>query len=262
MASLFNEIWRFRKILWVTSKIEISQKYVGSALGSIWIFIYPVLFLSIYLFLYLVVFQVRFPGMSSLSYVVYVFSGLVPYLVIMESVSRGTLVIKENAHLIRNVIIPIDLIPVRVVMTSFLVQVPGFFLLLTLIALDDNLTVRILLLPLVFFFLGAMILGIVYFVASIGSIASDTTYIVSLVMLLLMFLSPIAFDASMVPSSLQVIIWVNPVTYPLEAIRWAMLENFDVNYIRLIIFPFLALVTLVMGSNFFVRLKGMIADNV
>lgn len=262
MLKLLENFWRYKRTILITAKLDLSQKYAGSALGSIWVFIYPILFLSIYLFLYLVVFQARFPGMSSLGYVVYVFSGLVPYLVIMESVTRGTLVIRENAHLIRNVIMPINLIPVRVVITSFMVQAPAFLLLLLLISVDGNLTWRIVFLPIVIFTTGLMLTGVVYIVSGVGALFSDTTYVVNLVMLLLMFLSPIAFDSSMVPNSLQAVIWLNPVSYPLEASRWVLLENANTNYYQLFMFPLLALFSLYFGLKFFNRLKGMIADNV
>lgn len=259
---LLRYVWSFRSILLRTSRLELSQRYAGSFLGWVWVLVYPVLFLSIYIFLYLVVFQIRFPSMSSLGYVVYVFAGLVPYLVIMESVTRGALVIRENIHLIRNVIIPVELVPVRLVIVSFMAQLPGFALLLVLVALDRNFGWRIVLLPVALALLALMLVGIVFMVSSVGVLLNDTAYITGLVMLLLMFLSPIAFEPSMVPANLQAIVYLNPVSYPLEGIRWTLLDSHDANTFRLAAFPLIAIATFVVGTNFFARFKGMMADNV
>ena len=149
LQSLTQVAWRFRNILKATSILELKQRYAGSAVGPAWIIIYPLVFLLIYLFLYMVVFQVRFPGSGTLSYVVYVFTGLVPYLIIMESVTRGLQIIRENIHLIKNVIMPIELIPVRLVMVSFLAQGASIALMICLALFDGEICWRILLLPVV-----------------------------------------------------------------------------------------------------------------
>jgi len=261
-ASLLTNAWRFRRMLVTTSVIELKQRYAGSALGPIWVLLYPLVFLSIYLFLYLVIFQVRFPGMSELGFVVFVFSGLVPYLVMMESLTRGALIIKENIHLIKNVIMPMELVPLRLVVVSFMGQSASFGLLLALILVDGDLSWRIVFLPAVLMLVAAFILGILYFVASLGVAFKDVGYIVNLAMVALMFLSPIAFKAEMVPAHLAAIVYLNPISYPLEALRWSLLASHDTNLVRLVAFPAVAAVLFVAGTSFFRRFKGLMADNV
>lgn len=260
--SLLADAWRFRRMLIATSVIELKQRYAGSALGQIWIVLYPLIFLSIYLFLYLVIFQVRFPGMSELGFVVFVFSGLVPYLVIMESLTRGALIIKENIHLIKNVIMPMELVPLRLVVVSFMAQTASLVLLLALILIEGDLGWRIIFLPAVLVLVAAFILGVVYFVASLGVVFNDVGYIVSLTMVALMFLSPIAFKAEMVPAHLAAIVYLNPISYPLEALRWSLLASHDANLFRLLAFPILAVMVFAAGTSFFRRFKGLMVDNV
>ena len=84
-----------------------------------WLFLQPALLLSVYLFVYLVVFKVRFPGFSRLDYVLYVFCGLVPFLGIIEAITLGAVSIKQNIHLVKNVMLPIELVPVRAVLVGF-----------------------------------------------------------------------------------------------------------------------------------------------
>lgn len=260
--ALLDAAWRFRQMLAATGILELKQRYAGSALGSAWILLYPAIFLSIYLILYLVIFEVRFPGMTSLGFVVFVFSGLVPYLVIIEAVTRGAVIVKENMHLIKNVIMPVELVPLRLVMVSLMAQTASFLVLIALSLIDGSLGWRVLFLPPILLLVSIYVLGFVYYVACLGVIFNDVAYIVNLAMVALMFLSPIAFKPDMVPTMLQAIVYLNPVSYPLEVIRWSVLSGYDVNLFRALVFPALSVGMFAAGASFFQRFKGLMADNV
>ena len=208
VLELGRAAWRFRGVLGATGLLELKQRYAGSVLGSSWIVLYPLLFLSIYIFVYLVIFKVRFPGVSEFGYVVFVFSGLVPYLVLMESVTRGAHVIREHLHLVKNVIMPIELVPLRLVLISCMGQAASLCFLIFLTILDGDLSWRIIFLPVVIVFFVMFVLGIVYYVSGLGAVFNDLGHILGLLMTALMFLSPIAFKPDMVPSMLKAIVYV------------------------------------------------------
>jgi lipopolysaccharide transport system permease protein len=108
--------WRLRRVLYASAKVELQKRYAGSMLGPVWTVLYPLLFLSVYVFLWLVVLRVRFPGETSrLGYVVFVFGGLVPYLFAVESVTTAAVSIRQNMPLVKGLIIPVELIPTRAV---------------------------------------------------------------------------------------------------------------------------------------------------
>jgi lipopolysaccharide transport system permease protein len=254
--------WRYKKVLAATSQIELRQKYAGSLLGSVWIILYPLILLGIYLFLYLVIFKMRFPGYSELNYVVFVFSGLIPYLFLMESLGRGAVIIRENMHLLRNVIVPPELVVVRLVLVAMMGQVVSFAVLLALIALDGDFTWRILFLPVVLLFAVAFLVGITFFVASLGAIFSDVSSIINLLLLFLLFVSPLAFQRSMVPANLQLIVDLNPLTYFFEAFRWTLLNSYPASALRVLVFPILSLAVYAAGTAFFRNFKGLMVDHV
>ena len=78
-----------RRLLVSTTRLELMKRYAGSVLGFAWVFLNPLLFLSVYVFLYLVVFKTTWPDMTSVGYTVFVFAGLVPFLSFME-VANGS----------------------------------------------------------------------------------------------------------------------------------------------------------------------------
>jgi lipopolysaccharide transport system permease protein len=104
-------IFRYRRMLAAITKIELAKRHAGSVLGFSWVVLQPALLLSVYVFVYMVVLRMRFEGFSRFDYVLYVFCGLVPYLGFMEGLTTGGLSIKQNIHLVKNVMLPIELIP-------------------------------------------------------------------------------------------------------------------------------------------------------
>lgn len=79
-AGVLRAVYRHHRILRETARQKFTEMYAGSVLGRAWALLFPLLFLCIYLFVFLVVFKFRFAGMSTAAFVLYVFSGLVPYM--------------------------------------------------------------------------------------------------------------------------------------------------------------------------------------
>jgi lipopolysaccharide transport system permease protein len=259
-TALLVMIFRHRRLLSATTRLELLKRYSGSVLGPAWVVLYPLLFLCVYLFLYLVVFKMRFPGFSELDYVVFVFSGLVPFLAVIESATTATASIKQNMHLIRNVIMPIDLIPVRTVGLALASEVVGLALLLVLLALDRDLSWKILALPLVLVVQAAFLIGLALILAALGVLFPDINPVVGLTFMLLLFISPIAFKPDMVPAGLDLVLALNPTTYMLEAFRACLLADHPLRVDRVLIFVMLSALLFVAGATFFRKFKGHIVD--
>src|SRR5437868_1465805 len=140
-------ISRNGRLLASITRVELAKRHAGSVLGLSWVVLQPALLLSVYLFVYMVVFKLRFPGYSRIDYVLYVFCGLVPYLGFMEALTSGGVSIKQNIHLVKNVMLPIELIPVRAVIVGMTSQFVSLGIVLVLSAVTGSLTYRVIFLP-------------------------------------------------------------------------------------------------------------------
>ena len=143
---------RQHKILFATTKTELTKRYAGSVMGLFWLILQPLLLLSVYLFVYLVVFKMNIPGYSKLDYVLYVFTGLVPFIGFSEALQIGTLSIKQNLHLVKNVMLPIELIPIRAVMLALTIQSIMVIIVIALSIINGSLSPYIFLLPIIIIF--------------------------------------------------------------------------------------------------------------
>lgn len=260
LRRLIDTIWRYRRILRATTEVELKKKFAGSALGSAWLVLHPLMFLMIYLFLFLVVFKVRFPDMSSIGYVVYVFAGLVPYLALMEGTTAGAVAIRQNMHLVRNVIVPIELVPVRTVLMALAAELVGLGVIVALLLIDGTLSWNVVWLPAIILLQLAFVLGIVLALAALGVLLPDLGYAINLVMIFLMFISPIGFRPETLPAAAQPLIWLNPVYYMLESFRSVLMAGYGPNYGHIAVFAVIALLSVIGGASFFHRFKGIIVD--
>lgn len=263
MMSLFKlvkHIWAYRRLLISSVRVEVRKRYAGSLLGVFWAVLSPLMFLCLYMFLYLVIFKVRFPGFSEFDFVAYVLAGLVPFLVVMDVANSSCQSIKANIHLAKNVIMPIELIPVRTVMVALIAEISGLAILILLFLLTGKLPVTVFALPIIFMLQVIFLIGVAWFFSAIGAIIPDITYVTNLFILFMLFVSPIGFQPDMVPSTLKVIVILNPFYYMLDSFRWSLLEGplFNVN---LIIFALIAFGTLALGAWVFYGLKDVITDN-
>lgn len=249
-----------RRVLQALTRLELQKKYAGSLLGYVWIALHPLLFLGAYIVVFMVIFNVTLPGMTGLGYTAFVFSGLVPFLTMMEVTTSAPLAIRQNLHLIKNVIVPVEIIPLRVVAGALAVQMVGLALLLVILALELSFSWKLLLLPVVVLFTALLLAGLALTLAPIGVIVPDLGHGIGIVMHLLMFVSPIAFRNEMVPPLVRFIVDWNPVTYVIEAYRGVLIPDYQPSMMRLAIFAALALVLFAIGCRVIQRFKSTIVD--
>jgi lipopolysaccharide transport system permease protein len=253
-------IWRYRRILKATTLVEVRKKFAGSVLGVFWAALNPLLFLCIYLFLTTVVFHASMPGLSSIGVVTFIFSGLVPFLALMEAATMGTACIKQNMHMIKNVIVPIDLVPVRTAITSAIVIGVGLVLTLLLLVIDGTLSGYVWLLPVVVLLQLLFMIGIAWLLSTLGILLPDLGYFINTLMVALMFISPIGFRANAIPANMQAIIWLNPVHYMIDSYRSVLISGFGPDWRNLAIFALISVLSFVAGASFFRRFKAVLVD--
>jgi lipopolysaccharide transport system permease protein len=253
-------IYRYRRMLAAITRIELAKRHAGSVLGMAWVVLQPALLLSVYIFVYMIVLRMRFEGFSRFDYVLFVFCGLVPYLGFMEALTTGAMSIKQNIHLVKNVMLPIELIPIRSVIVGMASQFVSIGLVLVLVAADRSLTWYVALLPLVLVLQVMWLAGLTWVLSSITVALPDITYFVNLFVFLLMFISPIGYKPEMVPQGFGWILYLNPIYYMTEMFRGTMMSGATPAVPVAIAYVVMCVATFALGSAFFERFRGVLTD--
>lgn len=257
---LFWLLLHYRGLLIASTRIEIAKKYAASSFGLAWVVLYPLMLLGIYLFVFAVIFPARVAEFSGVGYAVFVFSGMVPFLGFVETFNSSTLCIKQNIHLVKNVIMPIELIPIRTTIVAMVPQMTGLLMLLVLDAVTGHMGWKVLALPVVLIFDILMLFGIALIMGSLGVLLPDLAQVSGLITTALFFLSPIAFPPEIVPPMLKGVLLLNPVHYLIAGFRWSLLDSYPVNPRDLALFAAVSVGMFVVGAAVFHRVKSFMAD--
>ena len=240
--------------------IECRRKYAGSILGTLWYPLYSLLLLGSYCFLYLVVFRVRYRELGTYEFVLFVFSGLVPYLGFSEAVSTGLGSVKANLALLRNAVFPIELVPVKHVLAAMVGLLSSLALLIVMIAPTSYAGWHLLSLPVPLLSLLLFTLGVIWLLSAIAVVVPDIAQIVNIALLLFMFISPIGFTIDSVPVRVRALVYLNPLTYLIEEFRFALIGVrvspvwFDA------LFLVAALALALAAATFFRRMSPIFSD--
>jgi lipopolysaccharide transport system permease protein len=223
----------------------------------------PLLMLGAYLLLFGGILRVR-PDQSStgVEYGLLIACGLLPWIGFSEGVTRGTASVLAQRSLIKSQVFPMELFPVSAVCAGLIVQLCGTLLLLVLLGLRGMLGPNLAVLPFLLILQALFTVGLVWFLSCVNIIYRDTSQVVVLMMVLLMFVSPIAYTQEMAPAGLKLVVELNPISYLIEGYRNALLYDQFPNVRGLVIFGGLTLLVLLAGYRYFMHLRRVLPDYV
>src|SRR5208283_2577649 len=130
---IFLLLTKHRQLTVEMAKREVTDRYMGQAFGTLWAIGHPTIQMAVYVFIFVIVFKIKIGGTPAmpLDYTTYLLSGLIPWMGFQESMSKGSTAITNNANLVKQVVFPIEVLPVKGVISSLFTQF--LFLLLIII---------------------------------------------------------------------------------------------------------------------------------
>lgn len=222
-GALVANLRRSWRILWALTLVECRRKYAGSILGLLWYPLYSMLLLGSYSFVYLVVFRVKYREFSTYAFVLFIFSGLIPYLGFSEAVSTGLGSVKANLALLRNSVFPIELVPVKHVLAAIVGLLSSLSLLGLMILPTTHRGWHLLYLPVPLLSLLLFTVAVVWVLSAVAVVVPDIVQVVNVALLLFMFVSPIGYSIDMIPPVARPLVFLNPLTYLIEGFRFALI---------------------------------------
>lgn len=262
------ELFQNRKLIWKLSVNDFKTRYAGSYLGMVWAFVQPIVTILMYWFVF-----GQFMGQNKASllggglevpYVLYLTAGLIPWFFFTEALTNGTTALLEYNYLVKKVVFKISILPIiKIVAASF---IHGFFVLFLLILCavgygyyPDVYTIQLLYYS---FCLFIFVLGLSYATCSIVIFFRDLTQIISIILQVGMWGTPILWQLSQAPEALQIIFKLNPVYYIVNGYRSALFEKqwFYEDFYSTMYFWIVTVVIFGVGALIFKRLKVHFAD--
>lgn len=196
-----KEIFSHREMLMLLVRRDLKSRYKDSALGFVWTLIRPLTQLFIY---YIVIGKFLSAERGIPEFAVYVFTGLTAYGLLSEIIGGGTASIVGNAGLIKKVYLPREVFPLASVgsaLFNFAIQL-GILLIFTAVLGSFPLHADLV------YFIPSLLVLLVYgtafglLLSALNVYLRDVQYLVEVLLLLLLWASPVVYSWGMVENIL------------------------------------------------------------
>ena len=255
--TVVRALYKHRRLLAEMTRRDLTDRYSGQILGASWALIHPLATIAVFLFIFGVVFSTKVTTVDiPADHTVYMLSGLIPWLVASEVLSRAPSVIASQAALVKQVVFPLEVLPMKMVAATLPTMLIGFGGLICYVLLRfGTLPWSFLLLPLLAVVFYVFLSGVAFLLASVSIFFRDLKDLVSLYLLLGLYLAPIFYLSDWVPPAFRFVLYINPMTYFImmfhDAVYFGALTNPGAWLLGIAI----ALFSFVAGAAVFVRLK-------
>ena len=253
-----KEMYRYRSLIGNLVVRELKARYRGSALGFLWSFLNPLLLMSVYALVFSIYF--RF-GMED--YVVFLMSGLLPWIWFSSSLLEASNSILVGGNLIKKVLFPAEVLPLVVVLSNFVNFVLSLPILLIFVFFFERpFSPAMLSLPAVMLVQMLLTVGLAFMFAALCVHYRDIQHILANFLTLWFFLTPIIYPMTQIPEKFRVIVNVNPMAPLALAYQQIFYEGRLPNFMQLSGVAAIAMLTYLLGASVFERYRGMFAEEV
>jgi lipopolysaccharide transport system permease protein len=223
MRRLREQLEQPRDLLFELVGRDLRLRYKRSVLGLLWIQLLPLAMLLVLLFVFTRVVPV---GAEHDHYAIFVLTGLLSWTWFSSGLSAATESVVTSRDLLRLPRFPAPLLPV-VAVTSHLVHLllalPVLLIAVVLqLGLPSGVVVA---LPLVFIAQFTLMTGLAYFLAAWHVRFRDVGHLVTVVLRLLFWATPIFYVVAAVPAAVRPVYDLNPVVHLIEGYRAVLLDH-------------------------------------
>jgi len=248
-----------RELIWEMALRDLKGLNKGSFLGYFWLVINPLIQVAAYVVIVSFVFKAKLSGSSGLfDYACYVLSGMIPWQVLARSINEAPTLIRSNTELVKQVIYPIETLPISNLLVGSFGGLVNFVVFLFMFFISGNGSWSLFLLPIPLLFLFLFILGLSWIFSISGVILKDLKEIVTIIMGLLVYFSPVIVSDSMVGETIWSWILLNPLSHIIISFRDIFWGTF--HFWSWVIFLGMSIVIFLSGELFITKAKRLINE--
>ena len=241
---------------------DFQQRYVGSAAGWIWGVVHPLVLLLSWTFIFQICLKTQLPpGSVTQNYTMFLFCGMLPWLLFQETVLRSAPSMVEHATLITKTLFPAEVVPVSIFLSSLIHHLIALLLVMLASAVFlKTISPMVLLLPIYMVFIGLFAIGVGWLVASLQVYLRDTVQVLAVVMTLWFWFTPIMISEDKIPERFRGLIGLNPMSWVVRAYRDRLLSAHWPSWHELVVLAVYSSAVFIAGGLFFRHLKRGFAD--
>lgn len=219
--NMVGDVWPHRYLLFQLIKRDVLLKYRGAMFGVAWVFLSPLFMLAVFGYVFGHVYPTRWPTESNLPHWLQLFAGLITFNLFAETVSRAPSAVRSYPSYVKKIIFPLQILPLVPLGAGLVHLVFNTIIFLVALLWVGQWHWQIFLLPVLLIPVVLLALGSAWFIGAWGVFIKDLTQVVPMAIQVLMFVSPVFYPVEAVPAKLRPFYEFNPLGSVIEANRAA-----------------------------------------
>ena len=235
---------------------DMKLRYKRSILGVVWTLLNPLAQLVVFAFIFRLMLPVEVPN-----YITFLFTGVLAWNWFQASLFQATSTVVENRELIKQPGFPAGILPAVTVtshLVHFVLALPILFFFL--VVGETGLPTTILALPLVIAIQFVLTLSLAYLLATFHVTFRDTQYLLGVVLQLMFFLTPVFYDANVIPARYQLLYRLNPMVHVIDAYRAILIAGKAPDPLSMVLLGSAAALLVCVGYGVFTNAKYRFVD--
>lgn len=262
MKDILAAVWSYRHFIVSSIKNDLRSRFARSKLGALWMVLQPLAQVAIYALVLSRIMAAKLPGIDNrYAYVIYLMAGMIAWSLFAEVVTRSLTVFVDNGNLMKKMAFPRVCLPIIIAGSSL---VNNLLLLCTTIGvfllISHPPTLAFLWLPLLIGINLAFGLGLGLILGVLNVFVRDVAQVMTVVLQLLFWLTPIVYMPSIIPERLRVILEFNPMMHMAVAFQDVLLYERAPGINGLIVIAVAAVVMLLFALILFRRAAPEMVD--
>ncbi|MBK7311181.1 MAG: ABC transporter permease [Sphingobacteriaceae bacterium] len=222
-------IWQYRDLLMLLVRRDFVAVYKQTILGPIWFFIQPIITSLTFTFIFGNLAHLSTDGNPA---ILFYLAGITLWTYFADCITKTSTTFTSNAGVFGKVYFPRLIMPLSILVSNLIKFVIQFliFILTWLYFIFTTDAVQpqwqyMWLLPMLVFMMAGLGLGFGIFISSLTTKYRDLTFLVGFGVQLLMYASSVVLPISSMPSKIQFLMLLNPLTSIIEAFKFIFLGS-------------------------------------
>ena len=265
LCTLPSDLYRNRRLVKKMAKNDLKSRFAGSYFGTIWAFIQPIVTILVYYFVFGIAMRGGAASGDGTPFVLYLVSGIVPWMYFQEGLITGTNSILEYSYLVKKVVFNIRILPVVKVFSAVFVHC--FFVVIVLVIYTCmGYPPSLYALQLVYysFCIFMLILAVTYMTSAAVVFFRDLSQIINIALQVGVWVTPIMWDFNDLGLGgiLQKILKLNPLFYIVQGYRDSLINKVAIwdHPVLTLYFWVFTLAVFIFGTRLFKKLQVHFAD--
>jgi len=257
----FKQIYYNRRLIFELTRREFRTNYTENIFGLLWAFLEPLAMMTILWLVFSFLRTVR--ATDGIPFAIYLLSGIMAYDFFNKGINKGSRSVKAYSFLVKTVNFRIATIPIIIISAELIIHLIVMLVLITILIFNG-------IYPSfywfqVFYYMAAqyiLLIGVCWLTASILPFFPDLSYIITITMRVLFFMTPIFWQIDLLPEKVQTLVSFNPLLYTVSGYRDSFLYHvpFWEHGSQTLYFWGFTLVVYILGITIFRRLRPHFAD--